>query len=187
MSSSGGGNKSKELLTIGEVKERQLGQSDKADYFTTCATTMHIKPENLAYPACPSEGCNKKVIEAEGQWRCEKCDKSYERPEYRFVHSYYVCQCYSYSLDGSYIISMAVADITEQAWLQGFNDVGNALFGVPANTLMEAKVFRGATMRDFTADIPARNLMKGIIKDGCAKASESVMFSSAELGPRHSM
>ena len=39
-----------------------------------------------------------------------------------------------------YAISLAVADWSGQAWLQGFNDVGIAVFGMPANELVEMKV-----------------------------------------------
>jgi len=39
-----------------------------------------------------------------------------------------------------YIISIAVADYSGQAWLQGFNEVGQALFGVSANELNRLKV-----------------------------------------------
>lgn len=39
-----------------------------------------------------------------------------------------------------YIISMAVADWSGQAWLQGFNDVGVAIFGMTANDLIEKRV-----------------------------------------------
>lgn len=39
-----------------------------------------------------------------------------------------------------YIMSLAVADWSGQAWLQGFNDVGVAVFGMPANELVEIKV-----------------------------------------------
>ena len=39
-----------------------------------------------------------------------------------------------------YIMSMAVADHTGQAWLQGFNDVGVAVFGKTADELHEIKV-----------------------------------------------
>ena len=35
---------------------------------------------------------------------------------------------------------MAVADHTQQAWFQGFNDVGEIIFHCPANKLMEIKV-----------------------------------------------
>jgi replication factor A1 len=37
-------------------------------------------------------------------------------------------------------MSLAVADWSGQAWLQGFNDVGLAVFGMPANELVEIKV-----------------------------------------------
>ena len=39
-----------------------------------------------------------------------------------------------------YIMSMAVADHTGQAWLQGFNDVGQTVFGMSADELMDLKV-----------------------------------------------
>ena len=71
------------MLRLTEVKDQQLGQNEKPDYFNTRATTMHVKPENLMYPACPSENCNKKVVESGESWRCEKCEKTYLEPEYR--------------------------------------------------------------------------------------------------------
>lgn len=37
-------------------------------------------------------------------------------------------------------MSMAVSDQSGQAWLNGFNDVGLMIFGVPADELMEMKV-----------------------------------------------
>lgn len=37
-------------------------------------------------------------------------------------------------------MSMAVADWSSQAWLQGFNDAGLAVFGKTADELMEIKV-----------------------------------------------
>lgn len=111
-----------EILPLNDVKERELGMSDKPDSFSARATVMHIKPDNLAYPACQSQGCNKKVIEDhDGTWRCEKCNKTWDKPEYR------------------YIVAMAVADYSGQAWLQGFNDVGQVIFGMSADELMEIK------------------------------------------------
>ena len=35
---------------------------------------------------------------------------------------------------------MAVADCSGQAWVQGFDDVGLAVFGIPADDLIELKV-----------------------------------------------
>jgi replication factor A1 len=74
-----------EIRTLKSVKDDQLGQSDKVDYFSTRATIMHIKSENISYPACPTQGCNKKVVQVSKDWRCEKCDRNFERPEHRYV------------------------------------------------------------------------------------------------------
>lgn len=72
-----------DLRTLEAAKQAGFGSGDKPEYFSTRATIMHIKDENLAYPACPTQGCSKKVTEESGGWKCEKCDKHHEAPEYR--------------------------------------------------------------------------------------------------------
>lgn len=74
-----------EMRTLNDVKESQLGSSDKVEYFSCRATVMHIRGENISYPACGTEGCSKKVVEGHDGWRCEKCDRSFETPTYRCV------------------------------------------------------------------------------------------------------
>lgn len=81
-----------DMRHIIDVKESQLGMSDKTDFFSLRATVMHIKSEAIAYPACPTQSCNKKVTDIGDGWRCEKCEKTYERPEYRYV-LYCRCTC----------------------------------------------------------------------------------------------
>ncbi|KAL6714738.1 Replication factor A protein 1 [Lecanora helva] len=104
------------IKTILQVKEENLGMSDNADYFTTKATIIYVKQENVSYPACLSEGCNKKVVEVDqGQWRCERCDKTHPKPEYR------------------YIMSVNISDHTGQMWLSCFDDVGRMIMGMPAD------------------------------------------------------
>lgn len=120
----GGGSvvfKREEQRTLAEVKDSQMGMSDHTDYFSCRATIVHIRADNLFYPACPTERCNKKVVDSNEGWRCEKCDRSYKDPEYR------------------YVLSMSVADYTGQVWLQGFNDVGLVVFEKTANELHEMK------------------------------------------------
>jgi replication factor A1 len=73
-----------EMRSLLDVKQSQVG-TDNADYFSSRATIMHIKSDNLSYPACPAQGCNKKVVENHDGWRCEKCDRSYPAPEHRCV------------------------------------------------------------------------------------------------------
>lgn len=109
-----------EVRTIEDIKEN-LQIAEKAEMFSCRGTILHIRGENPAYPACPNQTCKKKVIETGDAWHCEKCEKSWEKPEYR------------------YIISMAVSDHTGQAWLQGFHDVGLAVFNMSADELMEIK------------------------------------------------
>jgi replication factor A1 len=109
--------------TASQVKDEQLGMSEeKPDYFSIKASVMYIKQDNVAYPACLSEGCNKKVVEVDpGEWRCERCDKTHPRPEYR------------------YIMSVNVSDHTGQLWLSCFDEVGRLIMGKTADELMELR------------------------------------------------
>ena len=109
-----------QVKSIAQVQEQNLG-IEQADYFTLKATIVYIRQENFAYPACRSPGCNKKVEENAGAWRCEKCDVSHPSPEYR------------------YIISISVADHTGQMYLNCFDDVGRIIMGKPAGDLMELR------------------------------------------------
>jgi len=120
MGTAGGRNEA--YKTIIQVKDENLGMSENTDYFTTKATIIYVKQDNISYPACLSEGCNKKVVEVDpGQWRCERCDKTHPKPEYR------------------YIMSLNVSDHTGQIWLSCFDDVGRLIMGMTADQLTELK------------------------------------------------
>ncbi|KAL9018772.1 MAG: hypothetical protein Q9185_003926 [Variospora sp. 1 TL-2023] len=110
------------VKSIVQVKEENLGMTENTDYFTTRATIIYVKQDGFAYPACLSADCNKKVIQIDdGQWRCEKCDRTHPKPEYR------------------YIMTVNVSDHTGQLWLSCFDDVGRSLIGMSADQLMELK------------------------------------------------
>ncbi|PPQ93249.1 hypothetical protein CVT25_015247 [Psilocybe cyanescens] len=119
-----------EIRSLDEIKQAGYGMPEKPETFSTRATIMHIKNDNISYPACPTPNCNKKVVDVNGSWRCEKCNQSFGAPEHR------------------YIMSMAVADYSGQAWLQGFNDVGTAVFGISANELLEIKAHPAHSIGD---------------------------------------
>lgn len=111
-----------ETKTIAAIKDEGLGMSEQADWFNLKASIQYIKQENFCYPACTSEGCNKKVTELEpGQWRCERCNVNHEKPKYR------------------YIMSVNVSDHTGQMWLSCFDEVGIMIMGMTADELMEHK------------------------------------------------
>lgn len=111
-----------ERKTIAQIKDEQLGMTEQPDYFSVKATIVFFKQENAFYPACPADGCNKKVIEDnEGGWRCERCDKSFPRPQYR------------------YIVTISVNDHTGQIWLSCFDDVGRQIIGKSADDIVQLK------------------------------------------------
>lgn len=114
--------KLEQFKTVAQVKEEQLGMSDEVAYFSLKATVIYIKQDTMCYPACLSEGCNKKVTELDpGQWRCERCDKTHPRPEYR------------------YIMLISVSDHTGQLYLSCFDEVGRYMMGTSADQLMEIR------------------------------------------------
>ncbi|KAJ2726640.1 Replication factor A protein 1 [Coemansia sp. Benny D115] len=110
-----------QLKTMAQVRDENLGGGEATDYFYVKGTIVYIRTNSIAYPACPGEGCNKKVTEdlSSGQWRCEKCERTYPAPEYR------------------YIFSVNVTDETGQAWLQCFSEVGEKVLGCSANQLVD--------------------------------------------------
>lgn len=120
--SSTGTSRARKYKTIAQVNDENIGISDQAEYFNLKATIVYVRHENFAYPACASEGCNKKVVEINpGEWRCEKCDITHPRPEYR------------------YIMSCNVSDHTGQLWLSCFDDSGRIIMGKSANELYEMR------------------------------------------------
>ncbi|KAG8702561.1 Replication factor A protein 1 [Ceratobasidium sp. 395] len=115
--------KREEMKTLQAVKDENLGMNDegRADFFTVRATVIHIKSDNIMYPACGSDNCSKKVTEVHDGWRCEKCEKTFPKPVYR------------------YIMSLSVADYTQTAWLQAFNEPGEMILGMTASDLHDMK------------------------------------------------
>ncbi|QRV87991.1 damaged DNA binding protein [Ceratobasidium sp. AG-Ba] len=112
-----------EMKTLQAIKEENLGMNEegRVDFFTVRATVIHIKGDSIMYPACGSDNCSKKVTEMHDGWRCEKCEKTFAKPNYR------------------YIMSLSVADYTQTAWLQAFNEPGEMILGMTASNLHDIK------------------------------------------------
>ena len=125
--------------TILQVKEENLGLSEKGDYFTATATIAYLNQTTFAYPACPEDRCNRKVVEHDpGVWRCENCDKNHPAPQYR------------------YVLTANVVDHTGQMYLSCFDDVGRMIMGMSADELVQrkneetdAEVFTRSTYQTF--------------------------------------
>ncbi|CAO3614372.1 unnamed protein product [Cunninghamella blakesleeana] len=106
-------------LTIQEVKDKGLGESERPDYFTCRGTIAYIKTDNIAYPSCFD--CKKKVLQESDGWRCEKCQKTHDTPHWR------------------YLLTYSIEDPTSHLFVNSFDDVGNALLGMSANEVMTIK------------------------------------------------
>ncbi|CAI2171261.1 17854_t:CDS:10 [Funneliformis geosporum] len=62
--------------TIAQIVKENIGHnSEKGEYFVTRGTIVFIKKESMFYAACPTDGCNKKVIEdGENSYRINVSD-----------------------------------------------------------------------------------------------------------------
>ncbi|KAJ5627599.1 Replication factor A protein 1 [Penicillium herquei] len=115
--------KTDQFKSIAQVRDEQLGTSEQVDYFSLKGTVTYIRQDSTwCYPACSSEGCNKKVTELDpGQWRCEKCDKTHPKAEYR------------------YTMPVSVSDHTGNLWLTCFDDTGRLIMGRSADDMMQLR------------------------------------------------
>lgn len=114
--------KEENRLTLEEVEKRNVGLSDKPEWFVTCASFSSLGfRQRYYYPACGD--CNKKVVEeTDSSWRCEKCNIVMEKPVYR------------------YSLGMTINDYTGQIWVTGFEDVGQKVIGMSANELQDYEI-----------------------------------------------
>lgn len=121
-SSSGSGGKNDSKI-IQQVLDEETYLQDTPVYMSIKASVVYVKNTTVAYPACSTPGCNKKVIEDNpGSWWCEKCQASFPEPQYR------------------YVLSVNVADHTGTIWLSCFDEAGQAIVGMSANEAMKIKL-----------------------------------------------
>lgn len=72
--------------TIAGLQEMQFGKdAEKGDFATVKAMITRINPANALYKGCSSEGCQKKVVESDGEYRCEKCNKTMRQFKWLFM------------------------------------------------------------------------------------------------------
>lgn len=118
----GGGGANTAWKTLSEVKQAELGQGEKADYFSCVATVLFTRKDSCLYPACPSSECHKKVVDQHnGLYRCEKCDRDYPNFQYRLI------------------LSANIADFGDNQWVTCFQETAEVLLGRSAETLGQLK------------------------------------------------
>ncbi|CAL1570712.1 unnamed protein product [Knipowitschia caucasica] len=119
---SGGGGGNTNWKALSDVKTEHLGHGEKADYYTCIATIVYLKKENCLYQACPTQDCNKKVVDQQnGMYRCEKCDKEFPNFKYRLI------------------LSANIADYGDNQWVTCFQESAEAILGQNAAYLGQLK------------------------------------------------
>ncbi|XP_061682603.1 replication protein A 70 kDa DNA-binding subunit isoform X2 [Syngnathoides biaculeatus] len=116
----GGGNTNWKTLSM--VKMEHLGHGETADYYTCIGTVVYLRKENCLYQACPSQDCNKKVVDQQnGMFRCEKCDKEFPNFKYRLI------------------LSANISDYSDNQWVTCFQESAEAILGQNAAYLGQLK------------------------------------------------
>lgn len=107
-----GGGFTSEWVNFYEAKERNLGSSDKPDYFQCKAVVHLIKSNACVYKSCAKSDCNKKVVDQDnGMYKCEKCSIDSSEFKYRML------------------LQASIADWTTNRWVTIFSDQGEKLLG----------------------------------------------------------
>lgn len=124
---------------VSEVNDGQVGL-DAPFYYDAKLTVIKIPfdMDNRVpwYEACPSASCNKKVVpDPTGAYMCEKCNKSYDSCEPR------------------YIMSLQLVDCSDAIWVNAFNEVAVEILG---NTLASDL----KTLRDRGDELSIEKVMK---------------------------
>ncbi|KAI3831046.1 hypothetical protein MKW92_019847 [Papaver armeniacum] len=112
--------------TLSQIKDDQLGTSEKPDWITVKARISFIKTEPFCYTACPDmvgdRPCNKKVAnDGDGRWKCDRCEKSFSECDYR------------------YILQLQIQDFTGYTWVTAFQETGEKIMGYSAKELYYLK------------------------------------------------
>ncbi|XP_065291671.2 replication protein A 70 kDa DNA-binding subunit [Dermacentor albipictus] len=112
----GGGNSN--WKSIAQAKAEGLGKGDKPDYYSVKACVSIIRKENCLYKACPSENCNKKVVDLQnGYYRCEKCAQETMDFKWRLL------------------VSANLTDFSDGQWVTCFGKEAEMLIGASAEDL----------------------------------------------------
>uniref|UniRef100_A0A6V7LU53 Replication factor A C-terminal domain-containing protein n=1 Tax=Bracon brevicornis TaxID=1563983 RepID=A0A6V7LU53_9HYME len=105
------------------------------------ATIALFRSENALYKACPTETCNKKVIDQGENFRCEKCNLDFPNYKYRLLGQ------------------VNIVDHTSQCWATAFSGEAEVIIGMTAQELGElmqqsegdyAAAFAGVPFQEFT-------------------------------------
>ncbi|KAI8504968.1 60S acidic ribosomal protein P1 [Branchiostoma belcheri] len=108
----GGAGRPTNWKSFKQVIDENLGTGEKPDYFSTKGTIVFMKKESAMYQACPTQDCNKKVVDLQnGFFSCEKCSKEFPNFKYRLI------------------LQANVADYSGNQWTTCFSEQAETILG----------------------------------------------------------
>ncbi|KAM3724830.1 putative replication factor Asubunit [Dirofilaria immitis] len=123
--------------------------SEKAVFFNITAMISSLKADGALYKSCGTNGCKKKVIELNNQYRCERCDVTLDK--------------YKYVL----LMTIEISDFSGSHWVTVFEDKATKLLKSDAeqlghlldNDLLDEynEVFNAVRFREYTFRIRAKS------------------------------
>ncbi|EFO18545.2 replication factor A 73 kDa subunit [Loa loa] len=136
------------IIRLSEVGA--LGRdSEKGIFFNVTAMISSLKADGALYKSCGTNGCKKKVIELNNQYRCEKCDITLDK--------------YKYVL----LMTVEISDFSGSHWVTVFEDKAVKLLKNDAeqlgqlldNDLLDEynEVFNAVRFREYTFRIRAKS------------------------------
>ncbi|XP_063992833.1 replication protein A 70 kDa DNA-binding subunit [Diachasmimorpha longicaudata] len=120
ISKSVGGAMTGSWMTIGEALA--MGKTismDSSEVYLCKAAVTFIRAENAIYKACPTASCNKKVVDNDGSFRCEKCARDFPNFKYRLL------------------AQINISDCTGSIWATAFSTEAETMLGMTAQELGE--------------------------------------------------
>jgi len=135
-----------ERATLGGIRDAELGKGSVAEYAEVYALITFIRNESIAYPACRTDKCNKKMQQNPGQdsWSCEKCGNTYDAPEYR------------------YVLTVSLSDWSGVNFVTAFNKEGAIILG--GRSANDVEQLRVTNPDDFQALLLACTFQSGVFR-----------------------
>ncbi|CAD6242557.1 GSCOCG00009510001-RA-CDS [Cotesia congregata] len=123
-------------LSIQDAEQEAQSAGTKPVNFTCKAAISIIRAERALYKACPTDGCNKKIVEVGStMFRCEKCNKDFPNFRWRLI------------------ASMAITDWSGNMWVTVFNESAEKILGTSAEEIGELCVNQSEAYNDKFAEI----------------------------------
>lgn len=121
LTSDSGASFEQECRVICVLNNTNLDGTDRGMFATVQAFVNVVKTENIAYLACPSESCKKKVVPEGQQWRCNNCGLFDTHKTL-------------------YILNVQLGDFSGLTWVTMFDETATGLLGISAEKLLELQL-----------------------------------------------